>query len=60
MLEDYVLRIDGSMAQTARDTLQEQGASVQFKQHAGGHGWRGPVYQWVGDGITWLAARASD
>ena len=55
-----MLRIDGSMAQTARDTLQEQGASVQFKQHAGGHGWRGPVYQWVGDGITWLAARASD
>lgn len=42
------------MAESARDTLKEKGASVHLMQYAGGHGWRGPVYKWIGDAIKWL------
>jgi predicted esterase len=42
------------MAQQAEKDLKQAGASVKLVAYEGGHGWRGPVYDDVRDGIAWL------
>lgn len=43
-----------SMAKDARDRLGENGAKVEFKTYAGGHGWHGDVFGMIRTGIEWL------
>ncbi len=42
------------MAVSARDTLREHGAMVEFVEYAGGHGWRGNVFGNIRNGVGWL------
>ncbi len=42
------------MAQQAVTDLGKAGAKVELKNYAGGHGWRGPLYADIQDGIQWL------
>jgi predicted esterase len=42
------------MAKDAEKTLQEKGAKVQLTDYAGGHGWRGGLYEQIRGGINWL------
>lgn len=41
-------------AETARDTLSAAGAKVHLEPYAGGHGWRGDVWGFLRQGITWI------
>jgi predicted esterase len=42
------------MAVTARDALREAGATVEFAEYAGGHGWHGDPFGNIRKGIDWL------
>jgi len=42
------------MAQDAEKVLPKAGAKVKLVTYEGGHGWRGPVYDWIRDGVAWL------
>jgi predicted esterase len=42
------------MAVSARDTLREAGAQVEFVEYEGGHGWHGDVFGNLRKGIDWL------
>jgi len=48
------------MAETARDTLAANGASVQLQTYEGGHGWHGDVFGMIKEGIAWLEAHSAD
>jgi predicted esterase len=45
------------MAVAARDTLREAGATVEFTEYTGGHGWHGDVFDNIRKGIEWLEAQ---
>ena len=55
--DDKVTRF--SEAQKARAALAAAGARVHLENYAGGHGWRGPVWDMISDGITWLQGDAA-
>jgi predicted esterase len=46
------------MAVTARDTLREAGARVEFAEYEGGHGWHGDPFGNIRRGIDWLEQQA--
>jgi predicted esterase len=46
------------LATTARDTLQEAGADVEFAEYEGGHGWHGDVFGNIRKGVKWLEEQA--
>ncbi len=48
-----------SFAETARRTLRANGAVVELKEYAGGHGWQGDIYSHVRGGIFWLEKNAN-
>jgi predicted esterase len=50
--EDRITRFD--QAEKARDALAAAGARVHLQSYAGGHGWRGPVWPMIREGIQWL------
>jgi predicted esterase len=41
-------------AEQAEKSLGAAGAKVRLKEYDGGHGWRGDVWNMIGDGIQWL------
>lgn len=41
-------------AEEAERDLSARGARVTVHSYAGGHGWRGPVYEWIRTGVEWL------
>lgn len=45
--------------QTARDTLQKAGATVEIQTYEGGHGWRGNIFGEIRRGIQWLEEQQS-
>jgi predicted esterase len=42
------------MAEQAARDLKKAGARVKLVEYEGGHGWRGPLYDDVREGIRWL------
>jgi predicted esterase len=42
------------MAEEAEKELKKAGAAVKLAEYEGGHGWRGPLYDDIRDGIRWL------
>jgi predicted esterase len=42
------------LAQQAEKDLKKAGAEVKLVTYDGGHGWRGPLYDNIGEGIKWL------
>jgi len=42
------------MAEQAQKSLAGSKAKVELKKYAGGHGWRGPVFDEIRTGIEWL------
>jgi predicted esterase len=46
------------IAVRARDTLKEAGATVEFVEYSGGHGWHGDVFGAIRSGIEWLESQA--
>jgi predicted esterase len=42
------------MAQQASAQLEQAGAKVKLSTYDGGHGWRGPLYDQVRQGLNWL------
>jgi predicted esterase len=42
------------MAEQAEKDLKKAGAEVKLVTYDGGHGWRGPLYDDIRDGIKWL------
>jgi predicted esterase len=50
--DDRITRFD--QAEKARDALAAAGARVHLQSYAGGHGWRGPVWPMMREGIKWL------
>jgi predicted esterase len=50
--DDRVTRFE--QAEKARDALVAAGARVHLQSYAGGHGWRGPVWPMMREGIKWL------
>jgi len=53
--DDRVTRFE--QAEKARDALVAAGARVHLQSYAGGHGWRGPVWPMMREGIKWLEAK---
>jgi predicted esterase len=47
------------MAEQAEKELSKAGAKVTLKTYDGGHGWRGPLFDDIKDGITWLEKNAT-
>jgi predicted esterase len=47
------------MAEKAEKDLTKAGAVVTLKTYDGGHGWRGPLYDDIRDGIEWLEKNAT-
>lgn len=45
------------LAKDAEKSLTENGATVKFQEYAGGHGWRGGLYDHIRTGIQWLEQR---
>src|SRR5262245_21670818 len=45
------------MAVTARDSLREAGAKVEFAEYSGGHGWQDDPFGNMGKGIKWLESQ---
>jgi predicted esterase len=41
-------------AETAEKALQAAGEKVRLRRYEGGHGWHGPFWTMIGDGIEWL------
>ena len=52
--DDRITRFE--QAEKARDALAAAGARVHLQSYAGGHGWRGPVWPMMREGIKWLEA----
>jgi predicted esterase len=50
--DDDVCRF-GLAEQAARE-LKKSGARVKLKTYEGGHGWRGPLYKNIREGVEWL------
>ena len=50
--DDRITRFE--QAEKARDALAAAGARVHLQSYAGGHGWRGPVWPMMREGIKWL------
>jgi predicted esterase len=48
------------MAEQAAQALRSSGATAELASYDGGHGWRGPVYDDISAGITWLEAHQPD
>lgn len=48
------------MAVSARDTLRDAGAKVEFAEYEGGHGWHGDVFGNLRKGVDWLEAQAAE
>ncbi|MHC4601520.1 MAG: alpha/beta hydrolase, partial [Planctomycetota bacterium] len=46
------------LAELAERLLKENGASVKLMTYAGGHGWRGPLFAHLREGIEWIDERA--
>jgi RNA polymerase sigma factor (sigma-70 family) len=44
-------------AEAAEKALKEAGARVHLERYPGGHGWRGDVWNMLGDGLKWLDQR---
>ena len=42
------------MAEQATKKLDEAGAKVKLVEYEGGHGWHGPLYDSIREGISWL------
>lgn len=42
------------MAEQAERDLKKAGAEVTLVEYAGGHGWRGPLYDNIREGLRWL------
>jgi predicted esterase len=42
------------MAEQAVKDLKKNGAKVKLQTYEGGHGWRGPLYQHIREGVQWL------
>lgn len=42
------------MAKEAEELLTKAGAKVEFLDYQGGHGWRGPLYRDMEQGLRWL------
>ncbi len=42
------------MAEQAVKTLEANGAKMNLQTYEGGHGWRGPLYQHIREGVVWL------
>ena len=42
------------MAEQASSLLAKNGAKVELATYAGGHGWRGPIYNEIRAGLEWL------
>jgi predicted esterase len=47
------------MAEQAEKELTKAGAKVKLVDYAGGHGWRGPLYDNIATGIKWLEESAT-
>lgn len=47
------------MAEQARDDLGRAGATVEFSEQEGGHGWTGDVYGRMRKGFSWLEKNAA-
>lgn len=47
------------MAEQAAKELDKAGAKAKLVDYDGGHGWRGPLYDNIGDGIKWLESNAT-
>ena len=47
------------MAEQAEKELAKAGAKVKLVDYAGGHGWRGPLYDDIATGIKWLEGSAT-
>jgi predicted esterase len=45
-------------AEAAEKALRGAGATVRLERYEGGHGWNGPVWQMIGDGVAWLDEQA--
>jgi uncharacterized protein (TIGR03067 family) len=41
-------------AERAEKALKSAGAVAHLERYSGGHGWQGPIWKMVGDGIAWL------
>jgi predicted esterase len=41
-------------AEAAEKALQAAGARVRLSRYEGGHGWHGPIWTMIGEGIEWL------
>ena len=50
--EDRITRFE--QAEKAHDVLVAAGARVHLQSYAGGHGWRGPVWPMMREGVKWL------
>jgi predicted esterase len=50
--DDRITRFE--QAEKARDALVAAGARAHLQSYAGGHGWRGPVWPMMREGIKWL------
>jgi predicted esterase len=50
--DDRITRFE--QAEKARDALVAAGARVHLQSYAGGHGWRGPVWPMMREGVKWL------
>jgi predicted esterase len=53
--DDRITRFE--QAEKARDALVAAGARVHLQSYAGGHGWRGPVWPMMREGIKWLEGK---
>jgi len=47
------------MAEQAETDLTKAGAKVRLRDYAGGHGWHGPMYDDIREGIEWLEKKAT-
>lgn len=47
------------MAEQAKTDLTKAGAKVRLRDYAGGHGWKGPLYDDIREGIAWLEKNAT-
>jgi predicted esterase len=48
------------MAETAKGSLEDNGATVRLNTYLGGHGWHGDVFDRIRSGIGWLEKETAD
>jgi predicted esterase len=46
-----------ALAEKAKESLADAGATVEFQTYAGGHGWHGDIFGAIRTGIGWLEKR---